>query len=134
MPNKKPSASSLKELTKLIAVFRAERHWKRFRNSKELILGLFIETAELAEHFQYLEGEELQQHIELFKDDIGEELADVLYWVLLTAHELEIDLDETFRDKMKKNALKYPRPEGGEEGEGKLAQRRQKKMMAKRQL
>ncbi|MCB0333583.1 MAG: nucleotide pyrophosphohydrolase, partial [Bdellovibrionales bacterium] len=34
--------------------------------------------------------------------------SDVLYWVLLLAHDLEIDLAQAFQSKMKQNEAKYP--------------------------
>ena len=42
------------------------------------------------------------------KADVAEELSDVLYWVLLIAHDLNIDLPKAFRAKHKKNNAKYP--------------------------
>ena len=80
----------------------------RDHNPKDLALGMIIEASELAEHFQYWQGEELYENIEKFKVEIGEELSDVLYWVLLTAYDMDVDLVAAFKRKMKKNALKYP--------------------------
>ena len=51
---------------------------------------------------------EIEKYIETNKDDIGEELADVLYWVLLMSHDLEIDVFEALDEKLKKNNEKYP--------------------------
>ena len=39
---------------------------------------------------------------------VGEELADVLCYVLAVANEMKIDLSFALTEKMKKNALKYP--------------------------
>ena len=47
-------------------------------------------------------------YIETNQQDIAEELADVLYWVLLISHDLEIDIKQALEKKMKKNAEKYP--------------------------
>lgn len=128
MSNKKDYKTVVDEMTAQALEFRAQRNWEPFNKPKTLMLGLFIETAELAEHFQYLEGEELEAHIELFKEDIGEEMADVLYWLLLTADNLDLNLVEVFKDKMKKNALKYPPPKAGQVGEGSVERRRREKM------
>lgn len=100
--------SELKTLAKQVVAFREERNWKRFHGSKDLVLGLLVELGELAEHFQYLTGEELEEYQRDFKQDIGEEMADVLFWLLLMSQEHGIDLEEAFLAKMKKNALKYP--------------------------
>jgi NTP pyrophosphatase (non-canonical NTP hydrolase) len=50
----------------------------------------------------------MDAYIKDHKQDISEELSDVLYWVLLLANDLEIDISESFEKKMQKNALKYP--------------------------
>lgn len=96
------------ELAKEIVAFRDARDWERYQNPKNIAMGILIEAGELAEYFHYMEGEELKKYIAEFKDEIGEELSDVLYWVLLMAHDLDIDLLTAFRDKMKKNGVKYP--------------------------
>ncbi len=100
--------SDLKTLANQVINFREARSWKRFHGSKDLILGLLVELGELAEHFQYLTGEELEKYQRDFKEDIGEEMADVLFWLLLMSAEQGIDLEQAFLQKMKKNAKKYP--------------------------
>jgi NTP pyrophosphatase (non-canonical NTP hydrolase) len=42
------------------------------------------------------------------KEEISEELADVLYWVLLMSHDLNIDILKSLEKKIKKNESKYP--------------------------
>lgn len=42
------------------------------------------------------------------KSEIGEELADVLYWVLLMSYDLKIDALDALEKKMKKNEDNYP--------------------------
>lgn len=42
------------------------------------------------------------------KEAIGEELADVLYWVLLMSHDLKIDVLDALEKKMQENEEKYP--------------------------
>ena len=39
---------------------------------------------------------------------VSNELIDVLYWVLLIAHDMKIDLPAAFDRKMKQNEAKYP--------------------------
>ena len=72
-----------------------------------MALSLMLEAGELAEHFQWKSDEEIGHHLVKEKDEIGAELADVLYWTLLMAHDFGIDLSQAFSDKMKSNAAKY---------------------------
>lgn len=98
----------LTELQKRIIAFRDARDWKQFHNPKDVAISLILEAGELLEHFQWKSPEEMQQHIEKQKEDIGDELADVLYWVLLMSHDLDIDVAAALKKKMEKNEAKYP--------------------------
>ena len=60
------------------------------------------------EYFQWKSREEIEKYIKTNKDEIGEELADVLYWVLLMSHDLKIDVLEALEKKIIKNEEKYP--------------------------
>ncbi len=60
------------------------------------------------EHFQWKNPAEMEEHIKKNRGDIADELADVLYWVLLMSHDLGIDISQALERKNKKNAEKYP--------------------------
>ena len=98
----------LNELTKRIIAFRNARDWKQFHNPKDVALSLVLEAAEVMEHFQWKSKEEMEKYIVTNKSDIGEELADVLYWVLLMSADLNIDILNALEEKIKKNEEKYP--------------------------
>lgn len=100
--------SDFDRLTKLILEFRDERDWKQFHTPKDMALSLVLEAAEVMEHFQWKNAEEAKEHIRKHKADIGEELADVLFFALIMSYEFGIDLPKAFEGKMKKNAKKYP--------------------------
>lgn len=94
-------------ISKIIS-FRNERDWKQFHNPKDVALSLVLEAAEVLEHFQWKNEEEMKKHVKSNKVEIGEELADVLYWVLLMSHDLEIDVFSALEKKIQKNEEKYP--------------------------
>jgi len=98
----------IQELTKRIVNFRDQRDWKKFHNPKDLALSLVLEAVEVMEHFQWKSPEEMQRHIVEKKNEVSDELADVLYWVLLMSNDLDIDLKEALQRKLKKNEEKYP--------------------------
>lgn len=99
---------NIEELTKRIIAFREGRDWKQFHNAKDLAISLTLEASEVLEHFQWKSKEEIEKYIKTNKDDIGEELADVLYCVLLLSHDLDVDILDAMDKKLKKNELKYP--------------------------
>ena len=98
----------IEELTKKIVDFRDKRDWKQFHNPKDMAISLSLEAAEVLEHFQWKSQEEILKYIKYSKKEIGDELADVLYWVLLMSHDLNIDIKKSFNTKMKENNKKYP--------------------------
>lgn len=105
---KTAKGDNLKKLTEIVINFRDARDWKQFHNPKDLALSLALEAAEVIEHFQWKSKEEIEDYIEESKKEIGDELADVLYWILLLSNDLDIDLSKALRRKMKENEEKYP--------------------------
>ena len=71
-------------------------------------ISLVLEATELLEHFQWKSTDEMQKYVVDKKTEVSEELADVLYWVLLLANDLNIDISEALALKMDINEAKYP--------------------------
>ena len=92
--------------------FAAERDWERFHTPKNLATALMVEAAELAEIFQWMTPE---QSVEAGSDKveqerIGDEVADVLLYLLQLADYAGVDLEVAVRRKLAKNAVKHPVP------------------------
>ncbi len=101
-------ATTIETLTAEILAFRDARDWKQFHNPKDLSLSLVLEAGEVMEHFQWKNADEVAAHIKKNKGEIAEEMADVLSYLLLLAHEAGIDLSKAYKAKLKKNEAKYP--------------------------
>lgn len=99
--------SDIEELTKIVLKFRDERDWKQFHRPKDLAISINIEASELLEHFLWKDDSEVDKHIKSNKESIGEEVADILYGILILSHDLKIDISKTLKKKMKKNREKY---------------------------
>jgi dCTP diphosphatase len=102
------SQPTISELQAMIRQFVADRDWDQFHNPKDLSISLALEAAEVLEHFQWKSDKEMAEHSIKHKDDVGEELADVFYWILLLSNKLDINITEAFEKKIVKNAAKYP--------------------------
>ncbi|OGG47515.1 hypothetical protein A3D66_00420 [Candidatus Kaiserbacteria bacterium RIFCSPHIGHO2_02_FULL_50_9] len=98
----------METLMRAVVVFRDARNWKQFHNPKDSAISLVLEAAEVMEHFQWKNKPEMREHVRKHKQDIADELSDVLYWVLLIAHDLAIDIPKSFKRKLKENKRKYP--------------------------
>ncbi len=99
---------SLEELIGDVVAFRDARNWRQFHNAKDMALSLVLEAAELLELTQWKNGDLLERHLSERSNDVADELADVLWWVLLISHDLGIDLESAFATKLERNGDKYP--------------------------
>ena len=90
--------------------FAAEREWQPFHTPKNLATALMVEAAELAEVFQWMTPEESREaHLDaVSKQRIGEEIADVLLYLLQVADHTQVDVEQAVKDKLVRNAQKYP--------------------------
>jgi dCTP diphosphatase len=102
--------ATIHELRQLVEQFVSSRDWHQFHTPKNLAIALAVEAAELMEHFQWLDPQESRAlaHDPLRRAAAGEELADVVCYALAMANELGIDVSDAVRQKMIKNAQKYP--------------------------
>jgi len=100
--------SEIKNITKKIIEFRDKRDWKQFHNPKDLAISLNLEASELLEHFQWKNENEINEYLKKNKTQVAEELADIMYWVLLISNDLKIDIMKSLEIKMNKNKKKYP--------------------------
>jgi len=103
--------NELAELTELQLRFRDARDWKRFHTLKNLIVSLNLEAAELLELTQWKTDQELAAHAQddaQFRENLADECADVLLYLVLVAEAGGIDLMQAARAKIRKNARKYP--------------------------
>ncbi|MCU5331765.1 MULTISPECIES: nucleotide pyrophosphohydrolase [Bacillus] len=95
----------MEDLQKEVIRFRDERNWGQFHNAKDLAISLNLEAAELLETFQWKSSQEAK---ETKMQEMKEEIADVMIYLLLLSDQLNIDLEEAVRSKLTKNAEKYP--------------------------
>jgi dCTP diphosphatase len=102
--------TTVAELRAAVQRFVDERDWGQFHNPKNLAMAIAIEAAELMEHFQWIEAEASRNIVNSPADlqQVREELADILCYTLAFANALGIDVAMTVREKMVKNAQKYP--------------------------
>ena len=93
---------SIQTLQQELRQFTEERDWNQFHNPKDLAIALSIEANELLEVFLWKKAEEAN------RDKVKEELADVLNYALLLAVKYNFEVIDIFKEKIERNALKYP--------------------------
>ena len=103
---------TVENLKQQVAEFCVKRNWDKEHKPKELAIGIVTEAGELLEIFRFLSEKEsfdITKNPEM-RTKIGEELADTLCFLLRFAQLYDFDLTQSVRDKLKKNAVKYPIP------------------------
>lgn len=99
------------DLQQRLRQFAAERHWQPHLTPKNLAMALVVEAAELVEIFQWKTAEESQQLDEADKQHLGEEISDVLLYLLQIADRTGVDVAQAVERKLLLNARKYPAPQ-----------------------
>ncbi|PKA66128.1 hypothetical protein AXF42_Ash018418 [Apostasia shenzhenica] len=100
----------LEDLRKKMAEFARERDWDQFHSPRNLLLALVGEIGELSEIFQW-KGEVpkgLPDWDEEEKVHLGEELSDVLLYLVRLSDICGVDLGKAAIRKLELNAMKYP--------------------------
>jgi NTP pyrophosphatase (non-canonical NTP hydrolase) len=103
-------STTISELKAKVQRFCEEREWDQFHNPKDLAMGISTEASELLQIFRFKREDEIR---EIMADtarrrDIGEELADVLYFLLMFAQMNGFDHSYELEKKLEKNSKGYP--------------------------
>lgn len=91
---------NLVELTERLHRIRDNNDWRRFHSPKNLSMAASVEMAELVEIFQWLSEEQSRQ---LPPDQLahaGQEIGDIVLYLLLLCSELGLDMNEVVRSKL----------------------------------
>ena len=97
----------INKLNMMIDEFVNEREWEKFHSPKNLSMALSVEASELLEIFQWQNEDEYLENNETITK-AKDEIADIFYYLLRISKKLNIDIENSFIDKMEKNKEKYP--------------------------
>lgn len=99
---------ALEELKLSLREFAQERDWNQFHSPKNLAMALAGETGELIECLQWLTEEQSSKLSDAKTSEVADEIADVQLYLIRLADKLNIDIASACRQKIEKNAKKYP--------------------------
>ncbi len=91
----------LEILKQRIDKFNKDRDWDQFHTPSNLAKSISIEANELLECFQW-------NDINFNKEDVIEELADVMNYCIQMSQVLDVDIIDIMNNKMDKTEKKYP--------------------------
>ena len=111
-PTDASACANLLVVRDLLRSFAKERDWDQFHTPRNICLALVGEIGELCECFQWKgdagAGEGLPNWEERKREALGDELADVLLYLVRLADKCDIDLSAVTAKKLRRNAEKYP--------------------------
>jgi NTP pyrophosphatase (non-canonical NTP hydrolase) len=104
------SGTDINQLKLLVKKFSDDRDWDRYHNAKDLAIGIVTESSELLQWFRFKSDNEVELLMKSreMRRQVGEELADTIYFVLRLAQRYNFDLTAELRKKIKKNETRYP--------------------------
>ena len=102
--------TNINKLKEKIKKFCEDRDWDQFHNAKELAIGMVTEASELLQHFRFKSEKQVDEMFqnESKRQQISEEIADTLYFIILLSQKYNVDLTTELNKKIQKNKEKYP--------------------------
>ncbi len=90
----------MQEIINALRKFNKERDWQQFHTEENLAKSISIEAGELLECFQW--------NSDFQRDEVVDELADVMTYCLMLSDKLGVDPMKIILDKLEKTKKKYP--------------------------
>ena len=88
--------------------FAKDRDWNQFHTLKNIACSINIEASELLEIFQWREIKSVDLKDLNLKEKIGDEVADIMLYLIRFSDIADINLEKVCLNKIKKNKKKYP--------------------------
>ena len=106
MDSRSDNSLTLEGLRKIQREWVEERDWDQFHMPRNLVLAMVGEVGEVAELFQWKSDEFPSTNEQ--RERVGEELSDVLLYLVRLADKCDINLSEAVLSKIELNSRKYP--------------------------
>jgi len=100
---------NLDELTQRLHRIRDQNDWKPFHSPKNLAMAASVEMSELLEIFQWLTEDQSRQLSAEQLEHAGQEVGDVVLYLLLLCSELGLDMDQVVRAKLADSERRFAR-------------------------
>ena len=98
---------NITELTSRMHQIRDRNDWRGYHSPKNLSMAASVEMAELVEIFQWLSEEQSRQLSPEALKHAGQEVGDIVLYLLLLCAELGIDMEQAVRAKLADNEKRF---------------------------
>ncbi|WP_447589527.1 nucleotide pyrophosphohydrolase [Aquipseudomonas campi] len=98
---------NITEFTQRLHAIRDRNDWRPFHSPKNLAMAASVEMAELVEIFQWLDEPQSRNLDAAQLEHAGQEVGDIVLYLLLLCAELGIDMDQAVRAKLADNERRF---------------------------
>lgn len=99
---------TVQELKDAVNTFVTDRDWQQFHSPKNLSMAIVLEAAELMEIFRFMSCQDSKKELEIEREKVAFELADITIATLSFCNLYNIDLGDAIQKKLIHNMQKYP--------------------------
>lgn len=99
---------TVQELKDTVSAFVSERDWNQFHSPKNVSMDIAIEAGELMEKFLWKDDAGSRQELVDNRQEIEDELADIMIAVLAFSNTCAIDIASVVEKKIVEICKKYP--------------------------
>jgi len=100
--------TTIRELRDAVKSFVDDREWFQFHTPKDTSMAISVEASELVEKFLWMKREQSFEEVKKNREEIEQELADVVVTLITFARAAKIDVAKAVKKKMEHNAKKFP--------------------------
>jgi NTP pyrophosphatase (non-canonical NTP hydrolase) len=100
---------NIEQITQRLHAIRDQNDWQRYHSPKNLVMAASVEMAELVEIFQWQTEDESRQLPSDKLAHAGQEVGDILMYLLLMCSELGIDMEQALLAKLADNERRFAR-------------------------
>lgn len=100
--------TTLATLKETVRQFVEEREWQQYHSPKNISMNIAIEASELMELFNWVDSEESKQELEIKREAVEQEVADIAFALLNFCMRYNIDLASALTHKIELNKERYP--------------------------
>lgn len=98
---------NIEQITQRLHAIRDRNDWQRFHSPKNLAMAASVEMAELVEIFQWLTEDQSRQLPADKLAHAGQEVGDIVLYLVLLCAELGLDMNEVVRNKLADNERRF---------------------------
>ncbi len=99
---------SLRRLQDAMADFVTARDWQEYHKPKDIAMALGVEAGELQERFLWRPSNGDYLKDETWRNELADEMADVLLYLVALAEATDIDLARATWAKLERNEERFP--------------------------